>query len=249
MLIKTIRLILSLVFAAVAASTVSAQDAGSTPAAPTAFNLFEDIEVAGSREPSAGSNRPVRESRVTTASPEFTLVGTSRIGDSYSAILQHRSGDNVVVRTGPGSTTAVAGYPDFLISDVGAGNLSLRYPVGTPCEDHLDQGVSCTNIANTARLVLVNGEALAVQRAFNVQESDGGPAGTGAVEGVNPETGEPINPFEAIRAARAAGLNPADGAAAANDRGRFTPRRIRDEDVPPGMRKVSTPFGDRLVEE
>ena len=33
------------------------------------------------------------------------------------------------------------------------------------------------------------------------------------------------------------------------DTSAFTPRRINPEDVPPGMRVVSTPFGDRLVEE
>ena len=29
----------------------------------------------------------------------------------------------------------------------------------------------------------------------------------------------------------------------------FVPRRISPEEVPPGMRVVSTPFGDRLVED
>ncbi len=224
---------------------VVAQDSISGTASQTVFTLFEGIEVTDSSQPSP-SNRPTRESRVTTATPEFTLVGTSRIGDNYSAILKHRSGDNVVVRTGSGSTTPITEYPDYSISDIGAGNLSLRYPASIPCEDHLDQGVSCTNIANTAHLKLVNGEALAVQRTANNVE-DAAEQTEGVPAGVNPETGEPINPFEAIRAARAAGINPSD--AAANGRPRFTPRRIADEDVPPGMRKVSTPFGDRLVEE
>ena len=129
---------------------------------------------------------------------------------------------------------------------MGAGNLSLRYPVGMPCEDHVDQGVSCTSTANTARLELVNGEALAAQRTINNVEGSAEQA-EAVPAGINPETGEPMNPFEAIRAARAAGINPSD--AAADGRPRFTPRRIADEDVPPGMRKVSTPFGDRLVEE
>jgi hypothetical protein len=178
------------------------------------------------------------------ATPEFTLVGTSRIGDSYSAILKHRSGDNVVVRTSPGSTTAVTDYPDFLLSDVGAGNVSLRYPSDTPCEEHLEQGVSCTSVGNTARLELVNGDALAQRVVQTIGTADEADGSGGAVD---PESGEPINPFEAIRAARAAGLNPADGPDGGANR--FTPRRIADEDVPQGMRKVSTPFGDRLVEQ
>jgi hypothetical protein len=245
-MIRNVKL-LSFIFCLLVANVVNAQTTDINSAGQTAFTLFEGIESNEPRHDSP-SIRPTRESRVTAAEPEFTLVGTSRIGDSYSAILKHRSGDNVVVRSGPGSTTPVTGYPDYLISDVGAGNLSLRYPVGTPCEDHLEQGVSCTNIANTARLELVNGEALAVQRTLNNVEGSA-EQGEAVPAGINPETGEPINPFEAIRAARAAGINPSDAAAAANGRPRFTPRRIADEDVPPGMRKVSTPFGDRLVEE
>ena len=38
-------------------------------------------------------------------------------------------------------------------------------------------------------------------------------------------------------------------AEAPNQPARFQPRRIPPEDVPPGYRVVSTPFGDRLVEQ
>lgn len=245
-MIKHVKLLCS-IFCLLVANVVNAQNTEFNSAGQTAFTLFEGIESNELRQDSP-SSRPTRESRVTAAEPEFTLVGTSRIGDNYSAILKHRSGDNVVVRTAPGSTTPVTGYTSFLISDVGAGNVSLRYPADIPCEDHQEQGVSCTNTANTARLELVNGEALAVQRGVNTVDGAGAQA-EGAVVEASSDNGEPVNPFEAIRAARAAGLSPADAAAAANGAGRFTPRRIRDEDVPPGMRKVSTPFGDRLVEE
>jgi hypothetical protein len=58
------------------------------------------------------------------------------------------------------------------------------------------------------------------------------------------------NPFAA--ALRAAAQN--ERAGNAGQRGpfnaeRFQPRRIAPEDVPPGMRVVRTPFGDRLVEQ
>ena len=52
----------------------------------------------------------------------------------------------------------------------------------------------------------------------------------------------PINPFEAIaRRSR----NPESDT---TENQQFRPRRINPEDVPAGMRVVSTPFGDRLVE-
>ena len=65
--------------------------------------------------------------------------------------------------------------------------------------------------------------------------------------GGNPDTGptDVVNPFAALREAQAE--NPADSS---TRRGaRFSPRRVAPEDVPPGMRVVSTPFGDRLVEQ
>ena len=51
------------------------------------------------------------------------------------------------------------------------------------------------------------------------------------------------NPFETLRNRVQNGEPPSERP------GRFQPRRIDPADVPPGMRVVSTPFGDRLVEE
>jgi len=59
-------------------------------------------------------------------------------------------------------------------------------------------------------------------------------------------------PFAALSAAAAensAGNANASRAGGRNGADRFTPRRISPEDVPPGMRVVSTPFGDRLVDQ
>ena len=53
------------------------------------------------------------------------------------------------------------------------------------------------------------------------------------------ERNTPANPFEALR-------NRAQNGEPQSERpGRFQPRRIDPADVPPGMRVVSTPFGDR----
>jgi hypothetical protein len=53
---------------------------------------------------------------------------------------------------------------------------------------------------------------------------------------------QPKNPFETLRNGAVAQDEEQAGNAA-----RFTPRRINPEDVPEGMRVISTPFGDRLV--
>lgn len=211
------------------------------------FALFEGIEVTESR-PSTPTNRPTRESRATTSEPIFTLVGTSRIGNRRSAILRHQNGENVRVSTGISSTSRIDGYEEYSVFDVGAGKLSVRYPSSIPCVGHKDKGVSCSSTPNTALLQLVNAEAIArAEPVLNATQS------TDLATGVT-ELGtiEAANPFEALRAARAAGVNPDQNNAEAvrgGRNGRFTPRRIAPEDVPPGMRVVNTPFGDRLVEE
>ena len=57
------------------------------------------------------------------------------------------------------------------------------------------------------------------------------------------EQEEPLNPFEALRQRS---RNP-DAPVQAEEQ--FRPRRINPDEVPTGMRVVSTPFGDRLVED
>jgi hypothetical protein len=211
------------------------------------LTLFEGIEVSESR-PDA-PNRPTRESRATSSGPVFTLIGTSRIGNKRSAIVRHQNGESIRVSTNLGGTTPIVGYEEYSIFDVGAGNLSVRYPSNVPCIAHKDQGVSCLSSPNTAQLQLVNAEALArVEPAPSIPLSADG--SSGLVDGATGVSLEgTANPFEALRAARAAGGNPAEISPGDGRNGRFTPRRISPEDVPRGMRVVSTPFGDRLVEQ
>jgi hypothetical protein len=242
------------VFACIALSsslTLAQEPNQSANTDSSAFNLFEGIEVSESRP--TNTTRPTRESRVTSAEPVFTLIGTSRIGNNLSAIVRHQNGENIRVSTNLGGTTPIVGYEEYSIFDVGAGNLSVRYPSNVPCIAHKDKGVSCTGTPNTAQLQLVNAEALArVEPVPSIALSADGSSGLAeaGAAGVSPEG--TANPFEALRAARAAGGNPAEispGGGRDGRNGRFTPRRISPEDVPPGMRVVSTPFGDRLVEQ
>jgi hypothetical protein len=222
-----------------------AQNTESSSAAQSTFNLFEGIEVSESRPTTP--NRPAQESRATTSEPIFTLVGTSRIGVQRSAVVRHQNGESIRVSTGTGGTGSIAGYEEYSIYDVGPGKLAVRYPSNIPCVEHKAKGVSCSATPNTALLELVNAEALARKEPIL-----GAEAGNSNQELVDGEVAPGVNPFEALRAARAATgsldqNNRADSRGGGN--GRFTPRRIAPEDVPPGMRVVSTPFGDRLVEQ
>ena len=216
-----------------------AQDSNQVDQAEQGLSLFEDIDVAENR--ARGANRTSRESRVTGAGPEFTLLGTSRIGDSYSAILRHKSGESILVRSQSNTATAIEDHAGYSVLGVGAGKLSLRYPASVPCEEYVEQGVNCAVSSNTAELVLATSTPLS-RPALERQSRQ-----TDSANPSEPQVALVANPFEALRAAQVDGDNPAQNNDGADSR--FSPRRISPDDVPSGMRVVSTPFGDRLVEQ
>lgn len=194
-----------------------------------ALSLFEPVENASSAENNA-PNRPVRESRATISAPEFTLVGTSRIGNRYSAIVRHRDGDELLIRAGETGNTAIEGHGGYTVVDIASGSVSIRFPGNNACVDFSEQGVRCSSAGNIAELALATAEPLEGETLDENQIE---------VESVPTD---PANPFEVLRNT----ANTLDGNAAGR---RFVPRRINPEDVPEGMRIIATPFGDRLVEQ
>jgi hypothetical protein len=205
------------------------------------FALFEPIEGSANRAASP-TQRDSRASRAPASEPEFTLLGTSRIGDKYSVIIQHKGGKAIVVKVGPGASASIPEHGGYSIVTVAAGTVSIRYPNNTVCVEFSDRGVSCNDSGDTADLTLAASKPVASSNpslALSTQ-SDGASGG-------NPDTGptDVVNPFAALREAQAE--NPADSSTSSG--ARFSPRRVAPEDVPPGMRVVSTPFGDRLVEQ
>lgn len=218
---------------------------------PQAFNLFEGVD--NGRADEENRRTPASRERNAVTEPEFTLIGTSRIGDRYSAILANRDGSEILVRAEKDSNAAVEGYSGFSVVNVSAGKVALQFPGGTPCVAFRDQGVSCNGSANIATLELTNLAPLAAPADTDPAVGEApGTAENGEVI-VNAENGdEPTNPFAAIRAralSNTNGDNPAGAAQRNAQRRSFTPRRIDPADVPDGMRVVSTPFGDRLVED
>ena len=218
-----------LLVSALGAAGVRAQD----------FNLFEDVEASRNSDddPDRRDRRnSARESRATVAEPVFTLVGTSRIGSQRRVILKDRNGESIMVQLQEQGNTPIPDHGNYAIVDHGAGNVSIQYPGNNPCAPFPDQGVSCNSAANIAALSLTTGDV--VDKPQPVPE----PSDAQQEAEENPD-----NPFAQLRARAAAGEEITRG-----DPGeavRFQPRRIAPEDVPPGMRVVSTPFGDRLVQE
>ncbi|MCB1670485.1 MAG: hypothetical protein R3F41_09390 [Gammaproteobacteria bacterium] len=214
---------------------------------PEDFALFGSVE----NDDSDTGNGNVRSRRNSLASvnnePEFTLVGTSRIGDRVSAILRNRDGTEVVVTTQSDRYTRVDGYPQYTVVEVGPGRVSLQYPTGNSCVESRNQGVSCNSAANIAELELTRGDPIP-RPVVAARDDPAAPEDEGEVVVSEDQPEQPPNPFAALRA-RALQQN-GDAPAPAPRSGRsFTPRRIDPADVPAGFRVVSTPFGDRLVRE
>lgn len=217
-----------------ASALVQAQDASRGP-----FTLFEPVESSERQENTASTAVPRNNQASSGNGPIFVLVGTSRIGDSRSAIVRHSSGEEVVVPLREFGATPIPGYESFNVVGADGGNLSIRYPASSGCADYSSQGVTCSSEGNIALLSLTTAAPVVRREPEPEQESSADSDGEAEEPGNR-------NPFAVLRERAMNG--DAQAGDPDNASRRFRPRRIDPEDVPPGMRVVSTPFGDRLVE-
>ena len=199
------------------------------------LKLFEEIET------NEAANRRERErsldNRSSSIGPEFTLIGTSRFGDNYSVFLRDREGDTIVVNSISGSNAFIPGHPSYELVEAKAARVSVRYPEEEPCVEVIERGIRCS-APDVAILTLANADPLESQLNITMEPDISESRGESQDEN---QEGSPVNPFAALLEQNAN--------TDSNETNDFVPRRIRAEDVPPGMRVVSTPFGDRLVEE
>jgi len=195
------------------------------------LQLFEETETSSRAEEIATPSGARRDSEGNIISgPEFVLVGTTRIGGDFFVVLEDNTKELISISLTEGSSRSISGYPGYEVTYVGSGGeVSIRYPGGHQCIEFVEQGVTCISTSE-ANLSLTNAQPL------NLGASD---------QSTEPamEDGELLNPFEAILQ-RSSSPDSDPGVSST-----FSPRRIDPSDVPPGMRVVSTPFGDRLVEE
>ena len=202
---------------------------------PQELRLFEETESNTSiRDDTVrGGTRRDSDGNVITG-PEFTLVGTTRIGNNFLVVIEDRSGDTISVRVGESTSAAIPGYSEFRVLSMRSGRVSIEYPSSVPCVEFEEQGITCAT-PQVASLSLTNAQPI---ESANQDTTFVGNQNTGA----SSQEENIANPFEAILQ-RAS--NPDSVEETENN---FTPRRINPENVPSGMRIVSTPFGDRLVE-
>lgn len=212
------------------------------PAAAQDLELFEDVERASPGANQRGGRIGAGNSAAPSLTePEFVLVGSSRIGERRRVVLTHRSGATVTVPVAARGETSIPGYEQFRIVTSEGGRVAIQYPAGSSCVEASDRGVSCDAAANIAWLSLrpapVPEQLVVDLDAGQEEDPDLADQARDARETL---ARDPDNPFARLRAEALGQDVPTAG--------RFRPRRIDPSEAPPGMRLVSTPFGDRLVE-
>ena len=220
------------------------------------LNLFQATDAPEERE--TNTRIPQQRRASSNSEPAFTLVGTSRFGDKYYASLLSRSNESVRIEWTPGRVGPIEGYSGFAIAQINSRSVSIRHPESEPCIENVEKGVSCNE--NFAVLRLSNAKPMAPRTRQAEPESEvevnlgeidqtgeeGEPAtiGNSGVLTRNPFSGElqeapnlsaeEITAREERRQARAEQFR------------NFEIVRIADDEIPEGMQRIRTPFGDRL---
>ena len=170
---------------------------------------------------------------------DFILRGTSLIGKQRSVVLKGPDSKEFIQRLDNDQRTPITGYPDYYLLSVSAREIQLEYPTDAPCRnDNPQQGIKCNKEDNgkTVLLSLQRQQALPPKPVTPVQPSSAQSPATGS------SSNRPATTLEEIRARREEARKKREELYK-----NFQRRVIKDEDVPPGMRVVRTPFGDRLV--
>ena len=196
------------------------------------FSLFEPVDSSESVSSERGRRNSRTEADISASKAEFALIGTARIGNKVSALLRHVSGEAIRVPL-ERSRVPIPGHEQYVVISYSGESISIQYPQSVACVEFVSQGIRCDASRNVAELDLTTTKAIkpTIDQTNTLQSES------------QQDQVASNNPFEALR------NRTQNGEIQAGRPDRFQPRRIDPEDVPPGMRVVSTPFGDRLVEE
>lgn len=166
---------------------------------------------------------------------DFELRGTSIIGSFRTAILKGPDGKEKIYHfedqepTPAGNEGAkikenVSGYDYYLLS-VEPRKIEIEYPKDSPCRDSNDQkGLKCAEDQKTAVLALKSLKAL----PSPIQPKPKTTSKSKTDKAKSKKQDKKRNKRQQLYR-------------------NFKRRVIKDDEVPPGMRVVRTPFGDRLV--
>jgi hypothetical protein len=154
---------------------------------------------------------------------DFILRGTQIIGDRRSVTLETPTGKRLQQSLHNHDATTLKGFPGYVLHSIDPREIRLSYPADAPClENRPEKGVQCES------------ETLAV---LTLQRGKPAPPKAQAPVSI-PQAVPP--PVQVMPGAPVAIPPPGQ---------QFQPRIIKDEEIPPGMKRIRTPFGDRLVPE
>jgi len=215
------------------------------------LNLFQETERDLEK-----SDTQTRNTRNTTQStvPVFTLVGTSRFGEKYLASLKHQNGRKIEIKWKDGTVIPIKEFNSFSIVDIGSRSVSIRYPADTPCVNSIDLGITCNG--NMAVLRLSNLAPIENNQVENNQVDNNQAENRNVEIEENESVSNMIrNPFSG-EMQEAPILTEEQKAEREERRQRraeqfrnFEIVRIADDEIPEGMQRIRTPFGDRLEPE
>ena len=156
---------------------------------------------------------------------DFMLVGTSQIGEKRAVILKGPDNKEFIQRFEKNIRTPIKGYDNrYILVDVKAREVQIEYPQDSPCrKDRPKKGLTCSEDQKLATLKLERRKALAPKRKPVVTPKP-----------PRRQTARDRKREQERKKRKKLYKN-------------FKRQVIKDEDVPPGMRVVRTPFGDRLV--
>ena len=219
------------------------------------LNLFQDTD----KDRSDQSRAPDRvTNQQSSKNPEFRLLGTSRFGEKYIVSFTTKDKEKINIEWLAGKIIPVEGFKDFALVNVSSRKATIRYPSSVVCESNKEIGLSCNG--NMAILTLNNAkpidniESLSgknIDDNFDIsdEELSLGENEVDTLPGTNilrrnPFSGELQTPPD---------LTPEEIASREKRRAEraeqfrnFEIIRIADEDIPTGMRRIRTPFGDSL---
>lgn len=162
---------------------------------------------------------------------DFVLQGTARLGNKWLAVLQAPDGKPIIQEWENNARTPLKDHPEYAVVKIEARKVTLAYPNNSPCQkSNVQKGIQCQQNGQVASLSLRWRDAIKPPPTPKPVQPVVKP----------PATGQKLTPSEIQR-------REAERKKRQELYKNFKRKVIKDEDVPPGMRVIRTPFGDRLV--
>jgi hypothetical protein len=211
------------------------------------LDLFQDLEVQADKEV-----KLTRSQQNGGPNPFFSLRGISRFGEKYLISLLANNNDSLLIEWSSNRSSTLIGFPGYSIVDVNSRTATIIYPENSGCTESPAQGVKCNepymllSLTNSKPISQSNGLKMTdSQNLFQEQDEE-----STVVEG---EEGRFYkNPFSG-EVEQIPDLSPEEQAIRDERRQRraelfrdFEVVRIPDEEIPEGMQRIRTPFGDSL---